>query len=92
MRSAVKLAACAAVFAVATAGHSVTPRSSHYAMEYVATGMGGGISSSNSYSLVAYTDDTGSAGVASSTSYSLEPAVGASEEVPKASVSHWTLY
>ncbi len=91
MSNTVKLAACAAIFSIAAAGFSVTPRSTSYSMEYVATGMGGGISSSEKYSLVGYTDDTGSAGVASSLSYSLEPAVGASD-APRASVSCWTLY
>ena len=91
MSFAVRIAICAAVCSAVTAGFSVTPRSESYSMEYVATGMGGGVSSSEKYSLVGYTDDTGSAGVASSLTYSLEPAVGASES-PRAAVSCWTLY
>lgn len=80
------------VLALTAAGYAVTPRSASYSFEYVAVGMGGGISESAAYQLTAYADESGSAGKAESSNYSIEPVVGAASDTGNASVSAWSLY
>jgi hypothetical protein len=78
--------------ALTTSSWGVTPRSTSYTFEYVAVGLGGGISSSASYQLTAYADESGSAGKADSTNYSIEPVVGAPSETVRTEVNSWALY
>ncbi len=80
-------------FSFGAAGFAIAPRSSNYIFEYVAVGMGGGVSSSGSYDLTAYADESGSANMARSTNYSVEPVVGAPDTADGSSaVNNWDVY
>ena len=66
-------------------------RSNNYSFDYAATSMGGGVSSSENYSMVAYADESGSAETSESDTYSMAPAVG-SPSPREAGAENWMLY
>lgn len=82
------------VFSLGATAFAIAPRSTNYVFEYVAVGMGGGVSSSVSYDLTAYADESGSANMARSTNYSTQPVVGAPDTTPDgpSAIDNWTLY